>query len=341
MDIKSSPLVSVVVPVYNVERYIARCIESILNQTHRNLELILVDDGSPDRSGEICDEYALKDNRIKVIHTPNQGVSRARNTGLDHAAGDYLLFVDSDDWVEPNHVEKLLPVDGEDLVYGGTKFFRNSVLFSEVVPNAYVAVREEWTLNYSDFLGRGLNIFFIHPCYRLSLIQEHHLRFDTGISCGEDGMFNVMFLEYCRKIRYSPTSTYCYEDGDDASNSLSHRFRPEYIQSQIVCSQAVEKMTKKNEYLVRWRNWEGIFAHYRKWLTFHNGVRKAEAKKAIKEAYETKYFRECIPYMRKNGTLDQKIQTYFMHYWLAPLYKPFYNMIVAISKVKQMSMRNK
>lgn len=328
------PLVSVVVPVYKVEQYISRCIESILNQTHQNLELILVDDGSPDRSGEICDEYALKDSRIKVIHTPNGGVSRARNTGLACATGEYLLFVDSDDWVEKCHVEKLLPVDGEDLVYGGTKLFKNAVLFDVRTPNAYVATREEWTLDYAGFLSRGLNIFFIHPCYRLSVIRDHNLRFDTSINCGEDGLFNVMFLEYCRKIRYSDTSTYCYEDGDDTSNSLSHRFRPQYIQSQIVCSKAVEKMTQKDEYLVRWRNWEAIFRHYKKWTTFNNGIHRQEAKRAIKEAYETQYFRESIPYMRKNGSLDQKIETFFMRYWLAPLYKPFYSVVVALSRVK-------
>ena len=109
-------LVSVVVPVYNVEAYIARCIESILSQTHRNLELILVDDGSLDHSGAICDAYAEKDSRILVIHQENAGVSKARNAGIDQAKGEYLSFVDSDDWIEPDHIQSLLPIDGEDMV---------------------------------------------------------------------------------------------------------------------------------------------------------------------------------------------------------------------------------
>lgn len=334
MEGNRNPLVSVVVPVYNVEKYIARCIESILNQTHENLELLLVDDGSPDRSGAICDEYAQKDNRIQVFHTPNGGVSRARNVGLDHASGEYLMFVDSDDWVEECHVEKLLPIGDEDLVYGGTKLHRNAVLFDERKPSAYVATRDEWTQNYSDFLSRGLNIFFIHPCYRLSLIREHNLRFVTDIHCGEDGMFNVMFLKYCRKIRYSDTSTYCYEDGDDTSNSLSHRFRPQYIDSEIVCCKATEDMTQKAEYLVRWRSWQGIFRHYRKWLTFNQGEHRAEAKQLIRRCYKTEYFRESIPYMRKNGSLDQKVETFFMRAWLHPMYKPFYSVIIALSKIR-------
>lgn len=339
MKMKDIPLVSVVVPVYNVEQYIERCIESILGQTHHKLELILVDDGSPDRSGVICDEYAKKDNRIKVIHTPNYGVSHARNTGIDNANGEYLLFVDSDDWVEKTHIETLLPVADEDLVYGGTKLFRNAVLFDERMPKKYVAVRDEWINNYSDFLGRGLNIFFIHPCYRFSLIKENKIRFVTGLHCGEDGMFNIMFLKYCKKVRYSCTSTYCYEDGDDTSNSLSHRFRPQYIQSEIVCSRAVEDMTQKDEYLVRWRCWEGIFRHYRKWLTFNDGMHRKESQKAIKEAYKTAYFRESIPYMRKHGSLDQRVETYFMRYWLHPLFQPCYKVLVLLSKAKGLLVR--
>lgn len=102
------PLVSVIVPVYRVEKYLRVCIESILNQSFSDLELILVDDGSPDNSGAICDEYARKDERVKVIHKPNGGVSSARNIGLDVACGKYIGFVDSDDWIEHEMYEKMV-----------------------------------------------------------------------------------------------------------------------------------------------------------------------------------------------------------------------------------------
>ena len=98
---------SVIVPVFNAEKYIGRCIESILNQTISDIELILIDDGSPDNSGVICDEYALKDSRIKVFHQKNGGVCVARNTGLEHATGEYISFVDSDDYLESNALEIL------------------------------------------------------------------------------------------------------------------------------------------------------------------------------------------------------------------------------------------
>lgn len=102
------PLVSVIVPVYNVEKYLHQCVDSIINQTYRNLEIILVDDGSPDNCGAICDEYALKDRRILVIHQENQGLSAARNAGLDIASGDYIVFVDSDDWIAEDMIQLLL-----------------------------------------------------------------------------------------------------------------------------------------------------------------------------------------------------------------------------------------
>ena len=104
----SQALISVIIPVYKVEKYLDRCLESIVNQTYKNLEIILIDDGSPDNCPAICDEYAQKDSRIKVIHKANGGVSSARNKGIDVATGDYIGFVDSDDWIEPDMYETLI-----------------------------------------------------------------------------------------------------------------------------------------------------------------------------------------------------------------------------------------
>ena len=102
------PLVSIVVPIYNVEKYIDKCVDSIINQTYKNLEIILVDDGSPDNCGDIADKYAELDNRIKVIHKSNGGLSDARNAGLDISTGEFICFIDSDDYVEMDMIEKTL-----------------------------------------------------------------------------------------------------------------------------------------------------------------------------------------------------------------------------------------
>ncbi len=93
-------MISVIVPVYKVEPYLTRCLDSIVSQTYKDLEILLIDDGSPDRCGEICDAYAEKDPRIKVFHTENRGLAAARNLGIDNSHGEYLIFIDSDDWTE-------------------------------------------------------------------------------------------------------------------------------------------------------------------------------------------------------------------------------------------------
>lgn len=122
MECVNNFVISVIVPVYNVEPYIRKCLDSIINQTYNNLEIILVDDGSPDKSGVICDEYAAQYSQIRVIHQQNAGLSAARNAGLDIASGDYIMFVDSDDWIEKNTCQTLLLIAQQqeaDIVFYG------------------------------------------------------------------------------------------------------------------------------------------------------------------------------------------------------------------------------
>lgn len=335
------PFVSVVVPVYKTEQHIARCIESILTQTHKKLELILVDDGSPDKSGKICDEYALRDGRVTVIHTPNRGVSHARNAGLERAKGDYLFFVDSDDWIEPEHVACLLPIDGEDMVYGGRKFFVNGQFKEQRPMPDTIVCQKVWLSNYTAFADKGLTLFFINACYDVQLIRKNKLRFDTALDISEEGIFNLEYMKHCRAIRYSSACTYCYEDGDDTSTSLSHKYQPKRLQAEIQKCLKTEEITGKKEHSVRWKQWKGVMRHYRKWLTFNGGERKGEAKEMLNKTYAEPYFRECIPYIRKHGTLDERIETYFMSVWAHPLYEPFYSIIAALSRVKNAILKRK
>jgi len=115
---KKNNKVSIIVPIYKVEKYLRKCIESILNQTYENFELILVDDGSPDNCGSICDEYASKDNRIIVIHKENGGLSDARNFGINKASGEWIAFIDSDDYIKDDYIEKLVNICGDDCEIG-------------------------------------------------------------------------------------------------------------------------------------------------------------------------------------------------------------------------------
>lgn len=131
-------MVTVVVPVYNVEKYLDRCVESIVNQTYRNLEIILVDDGSPDRCSQMCDDWALRDSRIKVIHKQNAGLGMARNTGIENATGEYICFFDSDDYVPPDTIEKAYNKIAEQradvVVFGFSDVTPNGELISSRIP---------------------------------------------------------------------------------------------------------------------------------------------------------------------------------------------------------------
>lgn len=136
-------MISVIVPVYNVGLYLNQCIDSILKQTYRDLEILLIDDGSPDRCKEICDEYAKKDHRIRLFHTENKGLSAARNLGLREAKGEYIGFVDSDDWIEPNMYENLLRQIEK----------TNTDISTCAVWSEYMNSKEVYSINNAVFVG--------------------------------------------------------------------------------------------------------------------------------------------------------------------------------------------
>lgn len=208
-----APLISVIVPVYKVEPYIHRCVDSILAQTYTNLEIILVDDGSPDRCGEICDEYAAKDDRIRVIHQENSGVSAARNAGLDHCTGDYIAFVDSDDYIENSMLFKLFYGIGDaDLCGCGT--IREEQCGSVI---SVTNVDRTISLPGVDILrqhysGRNGALGITDVCvtgklYRCCVFE--HLRFQTDLLF-EDIHLMPYLLGKCEKTRYLPFAGYHY-----------------------------------------------------------------------------------------------------------------------------------
>ena len=132
----SNGLVTIVLPIYNVEKYLNRCINSIVNQTYKNLEIILVDDGSPDKCSQMCDEWEKKDTRIKVVHKQNEGLGMARNTGIENATGDYICFFDSDDYLELTAIEKLYKLakktDSDIVTYGYSKVDDSGNIYESV-----------------------------------------------------------------------------------------------------------------------------------------------------------------------------------------------------------------
>lgn len=195
-----NPSVSIIVPVYNAEACLRRCVESVLNQEYADFELLLADDGSRDGSGRICDEYAAADSRVRVFHKENSGVSDSRNLCLDQARGRYLQFLDADDWITANATKLLVQAMEEhlcDLVI--SDFYR--VVGERVSPKgdideAQVLSREEYA---SHMMENPANYYYgvlWNKLYRREIVEQHHLRMDPAISWCEDFMFN---LEYIRR----------------------------------------------------------------------------------------------------------------------------------------------
>lgn len=207
-------MISVIVPVYNVEQYLRECIDSIICQTYTDLEIILIDDGSPDESPAICDEYAQKDNRIRVIHQKNGGLAKVRNVGIDSAQGEYIAFVDSDDFVSCNFVEHLynglvesgaeiatasfFPFQGNDVCEKKLEF----IAFEEILKNE--AIRRYCSINAEYSMP------FISACNKLF----HRSLFD-GIRYPEGKLYEDAFTTYklidkAKKIVYTPSKLYYY-----------------------------------------------------------------------------------------------------------------------------------
>ncbi|MGN0251604.1 MAG: glycosyltransferase family 2 protein [Oliverpabstia sp.] len=189
---ESKPLYSVIIPVYNVENNIKRCIESVLRQSFKNFELILVDDGSSDASGVICDTYAQDDERIVVVHQKNQGVSAARNTGVSMAAGEYIVFIDSDDFVEQDLLRYLHQSDADLVIVGFSDYLDNKVIKILVDEN------EEWKITSAKgiekFIKNQSSVFVWGKRYKKSVIDKYNIKFRYDMTFNEDIIFNNDYI---------------------------------------------------------------------------------------------------------------------------------------------------
>ncbi|MBR2489002.1 MAG: glycosyltransferase family 2 protein [Clostridia bacterium] len=239
------PIISVVIPVYNVEKYLKRCIESVLRQTFHNFELILVDDGSSDKSGSICDEYASLDTRIKVLHKANGGVSNARNDGIDIATGKYLMFVDSDDYIKENMLETLVnknPEDADMIISSIRMVCKN---------DTYEYVMKDGMHTPDKLLTEYCFEAFPKIClcgpwcklYKTSLIKENCIKFDSNLSLGEDTAFNMLYVAKCKKIITISDIFYFYMR--DNENSLFSKFRDNYYKDQKAVYELCDEVARE------------------------------------------------------------------------------------------------
>ena len=221
-------MISIIIPVYNVEKYLDQCLESVINQSYTDFECILVNDGSTDNSGNICDKWAKKDNRIKVFHQDNQGVSVARNFGIDISQGKYIVFIDSDDWVDRNYLETLMGDDDMDLVMTGNYVEEQNCCLGSNLPlcNNIIEFNKLSIEEIAHLLNKHLFYGPWSKRYKSSIITHHAIKFPLKKSYGEDLMFNFTYLKYVNQIKPISKATYHYRRFE--KNTLSTVFRHDF-----------------------------------------------------------------------------------------------------------------
>lgn len=262
-------MVSIIVPVYNVESYLDECIQSIITQTYKDWECILINDGSIDKSGDICDQWTKKDYRIKVIHQSNQGVSAARNRGLKHAHGEFITFIDSDDWIENNYLNVIV----KHLYHNPSELYVSGIIqnFNDGTKHTYIPTNQvSFRLkseNIHHFVDLNRSYLLYGPTanlYQGKIIREHNIRFRTNISYGEDLLFNYDYLEHVKTITCIDKAYYHYRI--IGNNTLSSKFRQDqfetdYAQWQVVLSfyQRKNLWNKEAKELLYQRLWGIIY----------------------------------------------------------------------------------
>lgn len=229
------PKISVIIPVYNVEKYLERCINSVINQELEDIEIICINDGSLDKSGDICNEYSNKDNRIRVIHKNNEGVSIAKNLGVSLARGEYICFIDSDDYIDKDMLSEMY------------KLARNNscqVIISgyKLVPSGEI-IRPLYKLNKSmDPIEMISNNSLVHShndlcfswrcLFNLNVIKSNNILFDNNIKIGEDFIFNLKVLSKCNKVYVTEKPFYNYNVANNTS--VMRTSYKEYLEENLI-----------------------------------------------------------------------------------------------------------
>ena len=302
-----NPLISVIVPVYKVEQYLDKCVDSIVNQTYKNLEIILVDDGSPDHCPKMCDEWAKKDKRIKVIHKENGGVSSARNVGIDVSKGEYISFVDSDDWIDNTFFEELLNIclkyNSKYITCGYKRVYDNRI---EYINNSNSIIK----VDSSEYLVKLLNVQNGYGFVHMKLIKKNainDLRFNENLKVGEDALFNVMLCENIDSaiIYNKPLYNYYFND-----NSVVRKYDKDYVNKYL------ESMKEMNSYLSNGKN--SVDVNLYNYIVYHvlliavnycyhplNSLNKI---KSLKSVCSIPLFKKAISKSNyKNMTLTRKV----------------------------------
>lgn len=324
-------LVSVIVPVYKVEKYLKRCVDSILKQTYKNIEIILVDDGSPDNCPEICDLYGKLDSRVKVIHKKNGGVSSARNVGIDIAKGKFCFFIDSDDMVAPTYIENFLKEGVADYVVSGFITKNNEEETKYTLENMSYSL-EEFVSNKNLYSRRFLYRAPWCKRFKTELIKKHNIKFKTDIKIGEDTIFVLEYLRYCKGIK---SLRYVEYYAMVNKNSATHTFYSEMPIWQDKVLSVTHALFKEEVCLTP----EALLTDYRyfTWMLHYveecQNVIKKDYHNFLKNVYRAKAFKNALKYIFISGTRDQQIEVLCIWGKIYGSYEMILNVVNKMSRI--------
>ena len=235
-------MISVIIPMYNAKLDIEKCVESIVHQTYKNIELIIIDDGSIDGSEILCDEIAKKDSHIHVIHKPNGGVSSARNRGLEVAQGEYVMFVDADDYLKPDLCEKLLAkIEKAELAIGGYEQMTKKGSIMCCIQDAVINLRENLNEYFEEMFEKNAFNSPFAKLYKKEILGKQ--KFQEDIALGEDLLFNLEYMRKCNTIAVVSTTSYIYNCLNE--NSATKKFRENDFSSIVLHYNAMKKFLKE------------------------------------------------------------------------------------------------
>ena len=323
-------MISVIIPVYNASVFLAKCLDSVINQTFENLQIILIDDGSTDGSGEICDDYSQMDTRIQVVHQENQGLSKARNVGLSLAKGEYITFIDSDDYIELD-TYAVVNEAIENNQYPDLVFFREksvntkgkTVYIQGGSPTGEI-IKTDRAFAEKRVIGELVN-GVCDKVFKADII--HGLFFETGKMYGEDFRFNLEILKKVNTVVYINQIKYSYVMNSD---SVTHKaFNPNsfdqiYFKDSVVNIVKKDfpnylKISEKRAFLARLRICRPIYHE------------KLEKKYSDKLCICNEYMKERYGLVKKEMTFREKTE-YILYMYLKPLYKMFLNITYKFRK---------
>lgn len=303
-----SKKISVIIPCYNAGKVLTRCLDSILEQSYSNKEILLVNDGSVDDTAAICDEYAAKMNCIRVVHQENAGVSAARNTALNIATGEYITFVDSDDTADPEYLQNLMRWSEYDFVTAGYSWQTSDLSWREhIFPDKDASI-DNLKKQPSVFMGK---YYFGSPWATLmkrALIEKAHLRFNTEIHSGEDTLFIFQYLQNASSIKIVPQCgyNYFYYPG-----SLVHTRHSDYWKWKIIIESTIMNFFEpcdEHEYLsLIQRNFDVLRDLLRDYS-------KQMSQGELYSLYRHVFFEECIAHKKANGSFTDRTLIFSMEH---------------------------